>query len=77
MAISQEQLHELVIAVFPGAEIKIQDLVGDGDHYEIEIISEKFNGQNKVAQHRMVNQALKGYLGDKLHALSIKTRGLL
>ena len=74
MAISKNKLYELVISTLPDAEIKIRALVDDGDHYEIEVSSEKFAGQTKIAQHRMINQALKGYLGDKLHALSIKTK---
>ncbi len=74
MAIAKEKLYELVKVALPDATIKINSLIDDGDHYEIEIISEQFNGQTKLAQHRMVNHALKGYLGDKLHALSIKTK---
>lgn len=74
MAISKEKLSELVMSAFLDADIKIVALVDDGDHYEIEICSSQFNGQSKLSQHRMVNQALRGYLGDKLHALSIKTK---
>ena len=75
MAISQEKLHDLIKQSFADAEIKITDLVGDGDHYKVEISSVAFNDKSRVMQHRMVNEALKGYLGDALHALSIKTMG--
>lgn len=73
MAISRDKLEKLILQSFPDSEILITDLVGDQDHYELVIKSSSFINQSKVAQHRMVNQALKGCLGDELHALSIKT----
>ncbi len=74
MAISKDELEKLVSQSFPGSKIQIKDLVGDGDHYELMISSDAFEGQSKVSQHRMVNQALKECLGGRLHALSIKTQ---
>lgn len=73
MAISEQKLRELILKNFDDAIIDIKDLVGDNDHYEIKITSGKFQSKSKVEQHRMVNKALEGYLGSKLHALSIKT----
>lgn len=74
MAIAEIKLRELLNQVFTDAEITIKDLVGDGDHYEVVIKSAEFNNKNRIQQHRMVNQALTGYLGEQLHALSIKTQ---
>jgi stress-induced morphogen len=73
MAIEREKLNARLQVAFQDADIKITDLAGDNDHYKVEIISESFKGKNKVAQHRMVNEALRGCLGGQLHALSIKT----
>jgi phosphoribosylformylglycinamidine synthase len=73
MAISEQKLKELILKSFSDAIIDIKDLAGDNDHYEIKITSDKFCGKSKIEQHRMVNKALEGYLGVKLHALSIKT----
>jgi len=73
MAISKETLNDLLSKEFSGADIEITDLAGDGDHYMVKITSELFTGKTKIAQHRMVNEALKGCLGGSLHALSIKT----
>ena len=73
MAIEKDKLNEMLQSSFKDADIDIVDLAGDNDHYKVEIISEAFRGKNKVAQHRMVNEALRGCLGDQLHALSIKT----
>lgn len=73
MAIEKDKLNNMLQSAFKDADIDIVDLAGDNDHYKVEIISEAFRGKNKVAQHRMVNEALRGCLGDQLHALSIKT----
>jgi len=73
MAISEEKLRTLIMENFPDADLEILDLVGDNDHYQISVRSARFAGKPIVMQHRLVNEALKAYLGDKLHALSIKT----
>lgn len=73
MAIEAGKLKQLIVAAFPDSEVILKDLVGDGDHYEVTIKSPLFNGKSKIEQHRMVNTALKDYLGRALHALSIKT----
>ncbi|EMS35941.1 hypothetical protein G653_04137 [Candidatus Liberibacter americanus PW_SP] len=57
----------------PGSKVTIHDLAGDGNHYSAEIISDKFYGKNRVQQHQMVYTALKGKMGNDLHALAIKT----
>ena len=73
MAITPNELELLIHKAFPESEVDLKDLVGDNDHYEVIIKSAEFNGKSKLEQHRMVNQALKGYLGGQLHALAIKT----
>jgi stress-induced morphogen len=73
MAISQNDLNSLIKKSFPNAQIEIIDLVGDNDHYSVKIIDESFVGKNRIQQHKMVNEALKGYLGDILHAMQLKT----
>ena len=73
MAISKEELFGLLKAGFPDGEIKIDDLAGDNNHYAAFIKSSKFNGKNKVQQHQMVYAALKGKMGNELHALALTT----
>ena len=38
------------------------------------ITSAKFAGKNKIEQHKMVYNSLKGKMGNELHALAIKTK---
>jgi stress-induced morphogen len=60
-------------AAFPDAEIEIQDLAGDGDHYRARIVSPAFSGLSRVRQHQLVYAALKGKMGGTLHALALET----
>jgi stress-induced morphogen len=73
MAIEQKELYEIVKSNFPKATVKIVDLVGDKDHYRIEVIDENFVGKNKVQQHRIVHKALDSILNNRLHAIEINT----
>jgi stress-induced morphogen len=58
---------------FPDADIKVDDLAGDGDHYKARIVSNAFAGLNRVKQHQLVYSALKGRMGGELHALALET----
>lgn len=74
MAISQTELLSILQQFFPKAQIKITDLVGDNDHYSLDITDESFKGMPLIKQHRMVKDALKSVLHQKLHSITIKTR---
>jgi len=61
-------------AAFPDAQITIDDLAGDGDHYRARIVSQAFAGLNRIKQHQLVYAALKGKVGGELHALALETQ---
>lgn len=44
MPIAQTQLETILREGFPDAEIEVQDLAGDGDHYKARIVSTAFAG---------------------------------
>ncbi len=73
MAMSAQELEGLLRDAFADADIKIDDLAGDGDHYRAVIRSDAFAGKSRVAQHQMVYAALKGRMGGELHALALDT----
>lgn len=73
MAIDEANLVKLITDAIPDAQVRIEDLRGDGDHYAAYVSSRAFQGLSRVAQHKMVNQALDGVLGTQLHALAIQT----
>lgn len=72
MAISHTDFSNLIKDKFPNAKFKITDLLGDEDHYLLEIADPAFEGKSRVSQHQMINQALEGYIGTIIHALTIK-----
>lgn len=73
MAIDAGEIERLIKAGFPDAQVRIDDLRGDGDHYAAVVVSSAFKGKNRVQQHQMVYQALQGRMGNELHALALQT----
>ncbi len=73
MPMAAADIKSMILEAMPDAEIEIEDLAGDGDHYRARIISSAFNGKNRVQQHQLVYKALKGKMGGELHALALET----
>ena len=73
MAMDAEEITRLIKVAFPDAEVIIEDLRGDGDHYAAHVISREFAGKSRVKQHQMVYKALRGNMGAALHALALQT----
>ncbi len=73
MPIAATELEADLREAFPDAEIRIEDLAGDGDHYRARIVSAAFAGLSRVRQHQLVYAALKGKMGGALHALALET----
>ena len=73
MSLKAEEIKNLIKEAIPDAEIIIQDLAGDENHYSATIKSKIFNGKSKIEQHKMVYKSLKGKMGNELHALELNT----
>ena len=76
MGLKLEEIKSLIKESIPDAEINIEDLAGDENHYTATIKSKAFTGKSKIDQHKLVYKALKGKMGNELHALSINTIGI-
>ena len=74
MPMTQKQIEMLIKDSIPKSKVIIEDLRGDGDHYSATVISKTFIGKNKIQQHKMVYDSLKGRMGKELHALMLKTK---
>ena len=74
MTMTQKQIESLIKESIPDSKIIIEDLRGDGNHYSATVISKMFIGKNKIEQHKMVYDSLKGKMGNELHALQLKTK---
>ncbi len=74
MPMPAAQIEEMIRAALPDAEVVINDLAGDGDHYAATITSAAFRGMSRVKQHQVVYTALGGRMGGELHALQLTTK---
>ena len=74
MPMSEKQIKHLIREHIPDSKVIIEDLKGDGDHYSAVVISKSFLGKSRIEQHKMVYDALKGKMGNELHALKLTTK---
>jgi stress-induced morphogen len=72
-----DHLRGLLGEAFPdAAELDVLDRTGGGDHFQVLVVSPRFDGLTLVEQHRLVYDALAEPLADgTIHELRIKTRG--
>ena len=73
MAMDATEIEQLIKQSITDAQVTIEDLRGDGDHYAALVVSAEFEGKSRVQQHQMVYQALQGRMGGELHALALQT----
>jgi stress-induced morphogen len=73
MPMAAEEIVALIKEGIPDAEVEMQDLAGDGDHWAATVVSAAFAGKTKIQQHQMVYGALGGRMGGVLHALKLTT----
>ena len=73
MPMTAQQIKSFIEEALPDSTVEIEDLKGDGDHYSAIVVSKSFFGKTRVEQHKMVYDALKGKMGNELHALKLKT----
>ena len=77
MSMLGKDIADLIVKSIPDAKVEMIDLAGDNNHWKAIVISKSFQGLNRVRQHQMVYQALKGKMDGsdgELHALALETR---
>ena len=73
MGLKIDEIKSLIMEAMPDAEVSIDDLAGDDNHYSATIKSKIFSGKSKIEQHKLVYKSLKGKMGNELHALALNT----
>ena len=73
MAMTADEISALIREGLPQAEVTVEDLAGDGNHYRAHVIAPAFRGKSRVQQHQMVYRTLGGRMGGELHALALTT----
>jgi stress-induced morphogen len=67
------ELEERIVAALPGAQVRVEDLTGGGDHFRAEVVSDRFEGLSRIQQHKLIYDVFGDEVGGPIHALSIKT----
>ncbi|MBO0769202.1 MAG: BolA/IbaG family iron-sulfur metabolism protein [Solirubrobacterales bacterium] len=70
VAVTPEELKQRIEAGIPGSAAQVS---GDGQHFRAEVTSPAFAGLSRIAQHKLVYEVFGAEIGDRIHALSIKT----
>ncbi|WP_448579852.1 BolA/IbaG family iron-sulfur metabolism protein [Thermaurantiacus sp.] len=73
MPMAADEIVRRIKAALPDSEIELVDLAGDDDHWEARVTSARFQGLSRVAQHRLVYEAIGTDMGGRLHALKLVT----
>ena len=71
---TEAEIKYRIQAALPDAEITLEDLAGDNDHWKVIVKSAAFAGKTRVQQHQMVYAAFGRDMGTTLHALAVETR---
>jgi stress-induced morphogen len=73
VVVTPEEVTAKIQEALPGAEVKVVDLTGTQDHYEVQVTSEKFEGLSLIQQHQLIYKALAEEMKGPIHALTLKT----
>ncbi len=72
--ISQNEIQKRIEEKLAGASVRVVDLTGTSDHYQVMIMCPQFEGKSMIDQHRLVKSIFdKDIASGELHALSLKT----
>ncbi|WP_136419483.1 MULTISPECIES: BolA family protein [Oxalobacteraceae] len=76
-----EKMRAKLIATFAPLECQLEDesylhaghagAASGAGHYKVRIVSERFDGLNRVARHRLVYDCLRDMMHSDIHALNI------
>ncbi|KAI4345128.1 hypothetical protein L6164_012285 [Bauhinia variegata] len=72
MGVTKEQVESSLKAKLNPSHLEVIDTSGGcGASFEVQIVSEQFEGKRLLERHRMVNSALEEEM-KQIHALSVK-----
>jgi BolA protein len=83
MAVTARQIETTLHAALAPAALHVEDEshhhaghagAGEGSHFRVQITSERFVSQSRIARHRLVYDALASLIPQGIHALAIEAR---
>ncbi len=76
----QQQIEGKLAAAFAPSHLEVENEshrhsvpAGSESHFRVVIVSERFDGQRRLARHQAVNRLLADELRNQIHALAIET----
>lgn len=69
-----EEIKRRIEEALPESVAEVQDTVGDNNHFRAEVTAPQFEGLSRIEQHQLINRIFTGELGERIHALAIKTQ---
>ena len=71
-----KQVTEALSTFFDQSDqIDFIDERGDGHHYALNVISDKFSGKTRLERHRLIQSLLSDFIKtDRIHALRMKLK---
>ncbi len=71
---TEHEIQTRIEASIEGCRVAVRDYTGGGDHFEVRVVSNAFEGRSLVERHKMVYAALGAAVdGHTIHALALKT----
>lgn len=71
--ISTSKIESKLRSAFPDGHVRVIDTTGTFDHFDVVVVSARFDGLSRVAQHQAVYDALGDDMRDRIHALALRT----
>jgi BolA protein len=72
MSLTTDQLQEIIFARIPSQHVYVEDMSGGcGQAFAVIIVSDEFQGKNKLARSRLINTLLKQEIAG-IHAFTQK-----
>lgn len=68
-----QRIQAMIKDAIPDADVRVEDMQGTGDHFDVVVVSGEFAGLSLVQQHRMVYGALGDSMREAIHALALRT----
>jgi acid stress-induced BolA-like protein IbaG/YrbA len=65
--------ESIKIGIEAGLACERVEVMGDGQHFQAQIVSTAFEGKSRVQRHQLVYKALGDRMREEIHALSMQT----
>lgn len=70
---TENKIKKILKDKLEDAEIFLQDMTGEKNHFNLIIISNQFEGLSLIEQHKIIYNALGDMITNEIHALQLKT----